>query len=152
MTALPADISRYTSDGVLLTRTRLATKTNDPNAQDTGERELEMFFDSAAHAGIVLDELFNFVGTIGRVHEGIELEDSVGLGTTIPIVPNAPQATLVDESRRMFAGAIVRAYGFDGAVDRYAIEFVGAGSDVLGNVTYDSTVVRMDSSHTSDES
>lgn len=146
MTALPADISRYTTDGALITRKNQAIKDADPNALDTGDREIELFFVDPADGQTIVDELFGFVSAAGRVHEAIEIGDAVGLGTIIPLFPKAPQAEIVDATRALNTLGALRGYSFDMGADSYALEFVGMPPDVpvVGTGTFDSTEITFD--------
>ena len=148
MAANPSDIAKYTSDGVLITLKDEAIKQRDPNALDTGERELGMFFDDPAHGQIVAAELFAYVSAEGRPNEGIEIPDNLGLGTSVPVFPRAPRAHLIDDSRGINVIAAIRAYSFDMAEDAYAMEFVGLppGGGASGGPTFDSDGIRFDNS------
>lgn len=147
MAAIPVDIARYTSDGVLITVKNEAIKERDPNAQDTGDREISMFFDVAEHGDILADELFAYVGAEGRPHEGIETGDTLGLGSTVPVFPRSPRARIVDAEREIDTVAVVRAYSFDMASDTYALELVGLlpGRPPEGTPLFDSTQITLDS-------
>lgn len=153
MTALPSDIPRFTNDGVLLTASNASIKNLDPTAIDQASSERELFLDSQAHGQIVLSELFGFISPAGRIHEGVEIETSLDLGGTVPLWPKAPQALVVDVSRRIDQATVIRAYSFDMGSDRFALELVGIqpAAAGAGNPTYDSTAVTMDSTgYTSD--
>jgi len=146
MTAIPSDIARYTSDGVLITVKDPAIKEQDPNAADTGDREIEMFFDDPEHGQYLMDELFGFIGRAGRVHEAIEIADTLELGTTITLFPAAPEARLRDDSRRMNVRAALRSYSFDMGNDAYALEFVGLRPKIAGpeEPVFDTTDITFD--------
>lgn len=150
MAANPVDISRYTSDGVLITVQNPAIKEVDPNALDTGDRELELFYDDPAHGDIMANELFSFIGVIGRPHEAVEISETLGLGTAVPVFPKAPTAYLKDHTRRLDIRAALRAYSFDMGVDTYAMEFVGIAPDVVtpGTPQWDSTNITFDGTAT----
>lgn len=144
MAALPADIARFTSDGFLITKKDEAIKDRDPNAFDTGDREIAMFFDDPNHGDILASELFAFVSTEARPHEGIEVGDSLGLGSTKQVFPAAPLAHVVDAERGIDAICVVRQYAFDMSSDTYAIELVGLGV-IAGDVpSFDETDITLD--------
>lgn len=154
MTATSADVARFTNDGTLITLTNQPLKTADPNARDMADRELQMHFDEVAPGQQILDELFAFVGAAHRPHEGVQFDDTVGLGTTVPLWPAAPAAYVVDEERRLSARTIISGFSFDMGSDSYAVELIGAPPEAPDGtpVTMDSTVVTMDdTTHTLDE-
>lgn len=144
MPALPSDIARFTSDGTLITRKDQAIKDRDPNALDTGEREVAMFFDDPAHGVIMTDELFAYVSTEARPHEGIEVMDSIGLGSTRPVFPAAPLARIEDAERGINAVCAVRQYAFDMSSDTYALELVGIGTVAGDPPSFDETDITLD--------
>lgn len=146
MPALPSDIAKYTSDGVLITLQDEAIKTADPNASNTGDNDIDMFFDDPADAQVVAEELFSFLSLVGRPHEAVEIEDSLGLGSTVPIFPLAPRASIRDDTRQIDTVAIIRAYSFDMDSDAYALELIGAQEiAVVGEGgTFDSTEITFD--------
>jgi hypothetical protein len=124
VTALPADVAKYTNDGVVVTSTNPAIKAEHVDARNSGAGEIEMFFDSEADAQILLDEKFTYLSKISPVHDGIEVEESLGLGTTVAIAPQVPSFRVVDESRQLDQVARVRAYAFDLATDRFSVEVI----------------------------
>lgn len=153
MPANPTDIARYTSDGALITLKNEALKDTDPNAQDAGDRELAMFFDSSTHGQIIANELFAFVSAVSRPHEGVEIEDGLGLGSTVPVFPKAPRVHITDPSRLIDTSAVIRAYAFDMSSDRYALELVGLVKRATPadfptfdrtNITFDNTTFTWD--------
>lgn len=144
MSAVPSDIARFTSDGFLITKKDEAIKDRDPNALDTGDREIAMFFDDPNHGEILADELFAYVSTEARPHEGIEVGESLGLGSTFPVFPRAPIAHVVDDERGIDAICAVRQFAFDMSSDTYAIELVGLGV-IAGDVpSFDETDITLD--------
>lgn len=126
MSATPARIAICLNDGVVLSKVDTTIKTNHPNAEDDGDNEIEMFFDSSADAQVLLDERWNWKSTAGRPREQIELDSSFGLGTTVAIAPAVPKFTITDDDRGIAAvSCMTRAYSIDYNVERYAIELVG---------------------------
>lgn len=125
MSATPARIALALSDGVMLTRSDAAIRTLHPNAIDTGETEREMFFDTAADADVLLDELWNWRKLAGRLHEAVEVDSSLGLGTTVPVAPTVPYMTVIDEDRAINAQAKIRAFAVDYGTERYSVELLG---------------------------
>jgi hypothetical protein len=122
VTATPDDIARYTNDGVVLTALDLPLRANHPDAVDGGNEELEMFFDNPADAEVLLAERFDLLSQVSALHEGIEVSESLGLGSSVPIAPNVPCFTIVDESRGISKVARTRAYVYEAAGDRYSVE------------------------------
>lgn len=122
MTATPAAVAKYTSDGIMLTKELASIKTNQIDAQESGDTEVEMFFDLAANGQTLLDERFAILSQISGLHEGIEVEDSLGLGTTIPLTPSVPCVRVIDDSRSIDEVVRVRALAYDGQTDRYSLE------------------------------
>lgn len=125
MSADPADIALYTVDGQVITVQNSAIKTLIPDAQDLGDSEIETFFDNASDGLTYLSEKFAVLGAVGAPHEGVEIEDSLAIGTTIPITPAAPVFTLVDETRGLAADARLRAFVDDSHTDRFSLELLG---------------------------
>jgi hypothetical protein len=124
MSATPAAVAKYTSDGVQLTAENAAIKTSHVDAINAGDSEVEMFFVDPAHGQLLLDERFTILSRIGALHEGIEVDDSLGLGTTVPLTPSVPCVLVVDERREIETVARVRAFAYDGETDRYSVEVV----------------------------
>src|SRR6478752_9976829 len=118
MTATPADVAKYTSDGILLTKELASIKTNHLDAQESGDTEIEMFFENSAHGQVLLDERFAILSQASALHEGIEVDDTLGLGNTIPIAPTVPCLRVVDGERGIDEVARVRAFAYDGETDR----------------------------------
>jgi hypothetical protein len=126
MTATPADVALYMNDGRLFASPDKATsdalKAAHIDAQNGGDTEIEMFWDSADHGQILLDERFDYLGQIDPAHEGIEVEESLLLGTDVPIAPTVPCFTIVDDSRGLNVLCRTRAYAADLTSDRCSVE------------------------------
>lgn len=125
MPANPARIPMMTTDGVVMSRVDTALRTAHPNAQDEGNQEREYFFDSEADTNAMVDELWNWRKTPGRIHEAVEFDTATGLGTTIALTPAVPLATVVDETRGLNVTARVRAFAADYTKERYSAELLG---------------------------
>lgn len=126
MPATPARIALSLNDGVVLSKADSTIKANHPNAEDAGGSEIEMFFDNAADAQVLLDERWDLKSVVGRPREQIEVDTSLGLGTIIPIAPAVPTFTITDETRGIVAvSCMTRSYSIDYNSERYAIEVVG---------------------------
>ena len=122
MTATPSDIARYTRDGVVLSKQDLNIRNGQRDSETTGDTEIETFFDSRIHAQVVLDEIWATYSVISPVHEGIEVDQSLGLGTTIPLVPSVPCFQVVDEERGLNKLSRTRAFSYDTEAETYSVE------------------------------
>ena len=127
MAATPSDIARYTTDGVLLTSPldrsiSTAIAADHIDARNGSDREIEMFYDQAAHAQIALDERFAVLSRVNPFHAGIEVEEVLNMGGTIPIAPAVPRFSVVDEQQNLFVTARTRAYAHDMNSDRMSVE------------------------------
>lgn len=122
MPATPADVALYTSDGVVVTEEDTAIRDAHPDAQTTGDGELELFFDDPADAETVLAERFALLSQISALHEGIEVSESLGLGSSVPLGPNVPCFRVVDASRGIDTVARTRAYVYEAGTDNYSVE------------------------------
>jgi hypothetical protein len=121
MAALPADIAKYTTDGKVITSSNAPLKAAHPEAEDIVE-EIEMFFDTEADAQVLLDEKLVLRSRLGGLHEGVEVDESLGLGTTVPIAPTVPCYRFVDAMRGIDRVARVRAFAYESGTDRYSVE------------------------------
>lgn len=130
MAALPADIAKFTADGVVVTSptnpaVSAAILAADPKAKDTGDGDIETFFDTIADAQAMLDERFAILSQIGAPHEGIEVEERLGIGTSIAIAPAVPMFRIVDEERGMDRNVRLRAFVSEMGTDRFSVEVLG---------------------------
>lgn len=123
MPADPQRIAQFVVDGQVLSRVDPLLKQTYPGASELPE--IEMFFDDIADAEALLEERWAWQRQAGRPREAVEFEDTLGLGTSIPLVPAVPQFTVIDESRSIDTIAIVKAYAADFNTDRYAVELTG---------------------------
>lgn len=125
MTALPADIAKFTNNGIVVRTSKAAGDAilaAHPNARSIEDgREIEMFFTSANDAQALLDERFALTNSPG-LHDGVEVEDTLGLGTTIPLAPVVPCFTVIDQDGQVTAAARTRSYARSMVADRYAVE------------------------------
>lgn len=127
MSALPADIAKYTADGIVVTTdavTGAAIKTSHIDAVDMGDAEIEMFFVNDAHAQLMLNEKFALLSIVDPLHEGIEVEEALGLGTTIAIAPTVPSFLAVDDTRGISKTVRTRAFVHDMGTDRFSVEVI----------------------------
>lgn len=127
MSALPSDIARFTTDGIVI-RAPLtqaasdAIKAEHVDAQDVGDGEIEMFFDNPADAQIMLNERFAILSRVDPVHIGIEVEESLRIGDAIAITPAVPRMRVIDAERGVDEIVRVRAFAHDMETDRYSVE------------------------------
>lgn len=125
MVATPSDIARFTTDGVLLTTDAVlgaAVLVAHPDARRTDkDREVEMFFVNPAHAQLLLNERFELLRKGAPLHDGVEVEQSLGIGTTVAIAPRVPCFTVIDADGTVTV-ARLRAYVSNRATDRFAVE------------------------------
>jgi hypothetical protein len=122
MPADPADIARYTQDGVALTFKDQALKDAQPNATDAGE--IATFFRYRADAQIKLNERGSLLSGYGKMHEAVEIAEVLGIGTTISVVPVIPSFRIIDDERELNKVGRTRSVSFDMTTDRYSVEIV----------------------------
>lgn len=125
MPATPADIARYTQDGIVVVTnsvTGAAIKAAHPDARDMGDTEFEFFFVSDAHAQAMLDEKFALTSAIDPDHVGVEVEEAIGIGVTIPIAPTVPSFRVIDDTHNLDSVSRVRSFANDTGTDRFALE------------------------------
>lgn len=125
MSATPTDVARYTNDGVVLTTdaaTGVAIRAAHTDAQTNSPGEIEMLFDSAAVGQLFLNEKFGYLSIINPPHVGVEVDDSLGIGSVIAIAPKVPCFTAVDEKSALNSLLRTRAFAHDSETDRYSVE------------------------------
>jgi hypothetical protein len=124
MPAAPADIGKFTSDGVVITASDSAIKTNHPEAEDQADQEIEMFFDTAADAQVLLDERFAILSQLLPEHEAAVVDESLALGSAILITPTVPCFRVIDEDREIDKVLRMRAYAYEAGADHFSIELM----------------------------
>lgn len=124
MSADPADIARFTNDGVVVTVSDPALKAAHSEAADEFGSPIEMFYVDAADGLTMLEEKFILRSQLNPAHEGIEVEESLRLGQDIPIAPSVPCFRIVDADRGLDVVARTRAYAFETEQDRFSIEVI----------------------------
>lgn len=122
MTALPADIARFTANGTVVTAEDAAIKTNFSDARDMGETELEMFCDDPDDAQILLNERFAIAAQVAPLHMAIELDETLRLGTAIPIAPETPLIRVIDVENDIDETLRLISYAHQMASDTFSIE------------------------------
>ncbi len=132
MTATPADIATLTSNGVTV-RTSQATgnaiKALYPNAQpDVGPDgdlpEIETFWNTPAQAQILLDERWGYQKVSAPPHVGVEIQESAGIGSTVPVTPKVPSMRAIDDGVALDQTLRLRSYAQDTGRDRYSLELL----------------------------
>lgn len=124
MPASPGDIAKYTTDGVVITAEDPALKVTHPDAVDLGAEEKEMFFVSSAHAQILLDETLELRSKPNPSHVGVEVDETLGIGTTTPLAPSVPCFRYIDEANEIDALSRTRAFAYETGSDRYSVELL----------------------------
>lgn len=124
MPALPADIARYTNDGIQLSHEDASIAAAHPDAVDLGDDTLEMFFYSASDAEIVLAERFGILSQANPPHEGLVVEESLGLGSTIEITGTVPCFRFISSIQSIDQLMRTRAYAYEAGSDQYSIELI----------------------------
>lgn len=124
MTALPADIAKYTNDGVVIIAENAALKATHPDAVDESTDEKEMFFVNPAHAQIFLDECLALRSKPMGLHEGVEVDDNLGVGTKIPIAPVVPSFRFLDSEHGVDVVARTRGFIYEMGQDRCSVELM----------------------------
>lgn len=126
MPALPADIARYTTDGIVVTAPTSQAVTDAIKADHIDARttttEIEMFYDLASDAQWAIDERFSYQRKVNPVHLGIEVEEAIALGADIPLTPTVPSFRVVDPYLQVDEVARTRAYANNMATDRFSVE------------------------------
>lgn len=124
MAALPADIAKFTQDGVVIDADNAALKAAHPEAEDRRSSEIEMFFDDPADGQLMLDEKFALLSKVHPLHEGVEVAERLGLGIDIPLVPSVPCFTARDEHTGVEVVARTRAFAYESGEDRFSVEII----------------------------
>lgn len=124
MAASPADIAKYTVDGVVITSENTGLKAAHPDALDLGGEEIEMFFVSSSNAQTMLNEKLTLRSKVDPIHVGVEVEESLAIGTTTAISPSVPCFRYIDEASEQDAVARTRAFAYETGSDRYSVELL----------------------------
>ena len=124
MAANPADIAKFTSDGIVITVADQLLETVHPDALDGRQEEIEMFFASAGDGQVLLAERFALLAIHEPVHEMVEIEDRMGLGTDIPLAPVVPSFSVVDDVRDIKTTCRLRGFSIELESDREAVEVI----------------------------
>lgn len=122
MTATPVSVAKFTRDGITLTREDTAIREAQRDALTTGETAIETFFDQRLHAQVLLDEMWETFSRVSPLHEGIEVTQTLGLGTVIPLTPSVPCFQVIDEERGINRLARTRAFSYDTGSESYSVE------------------------------
>lgn len=129
MAADPDDIARYTTDGVLVVAptdpaVSTAIQAAHIDARDGSGSEIEHFFDAEADSQAMLDELFALRSRVQPVYLAVEIDDSLGLGSSIPVAAQVPCFRIVDDATGLSEIVRVRGYAANLGTDRYSVELI----------------------------
>lgn len=129
MAADPEDIARYTTDGVLVVApsdpaVSAAIQAAHIDARDGSGTEIEHFFDDPADSQAMLDELFALRSRVDPVYLAVEIDDSIGIGSAIPVAPAVPCFRIIDAGRGLDQVVRVRGYAANFATDRFSVELI----------------------------
>lgn len=125
MPALPIDIARYTTDGIVVTAPTDQAATDAIKADHIDARttsEIPMFYDNPADGQWAIDERFSYLRKVNPTHLGIEVDEAIELGDTIPLTPAVPTFRVVDPYLDIDVLARTRAYAHNMATDRFSVE------------------------------
>lgn len=122
MTALPADVAKYTQDGVVVTSEDLALKAAHRDAQDLGTAEIESFFVDPANTQTMLDETLDLLSNPAPLALAIEVDETIRIGTSIPYTPKVPTFRYIDDAKEIDALPRLRGFAYEMGTDRYSIE------------------------------
>lgn len=126
MAATPSDIAKFTTDGVRLvapTNSAIsdAIKAAHIDARDGDSEEIEMFYVDPADGQAMLDERFAIESIVNPVSLGLEVQESLGLGSTIPLAPAGPVFNIVDRDKGTSLPLRVSGFATDAGTDRYSV-------------------------------
>jgi hypothetical protein len=129
MAANPADIARYTTNGTLITApanplVSAAIKGDHIDARDGGANEMETFWVDPDDAQVMAEALFSYQSQVDPLYLAVEVSETLGLGSTIPIAPRVPCARITDLAAGLDTTARVRSYAQDMGTDRFSIEVI----------------------------
>lgn len=129
MAADPEDIARYTTDGVLVVAPAdpaisAAIQAVHIDARDGSGTEIEHFFDTEADSQALLDELFALRSQVQPLYLAIEIDETLGLGTAIPVAASVPCFRVFDDAIGLSQVVRVRAYAANFATDRFSVELI----------------------------
>ena len=129
MPADPDDIALYTTDGVLVVAPTdpaisAAIQATHIDARDGSANEIEHFFDTEAASQLLLNELFALRSQVQPLYLAVEIDESLGLGSTIPVQASVPCLRVVDDATGLSQVVRVRAYAANFATDRFSVELI----------------------------
>jgi len=124
MAADPADIAKYTKDGVTITAFDAALQSAHPESTDERDQEIEMFYVLEADGQAMLDEKHGLLSKLNPVHKGIEVDERIDLGGSIPLTPVVPSFHVIDVLEDVDAVARLRAFAYELGQDRFSVEVI----------------------------
>lgn len=125
MSALPSDIGLYTHDGVVVTARDTTIQATFAGAQTDGDNPRELFFDTVVDGQEAINQMFVLLSVFSSFHAGLDIEDNLGLGTTVPLTGIVPTFLVTNASSNLSVQARCRAIVFDYETDRTQIEVIG---------------------------
>jgi hypothetical protein len=129
MTANPTDVAKYTQDGVIVRSDPAqgeAVKTLFDAARDESEPPRETFFRYAAQAQVIENIRFDFLSRLAPKQDDIDVDQALGLGSSITVAPYVPRFTVVENPDDPGYVGLVRAYIHRAADDRMAVQIIEA--------------------------
>lgn len=129
MAADPDDIARYTTDGVLVVApvdpaVSAAIQAMHIDARDGTATEIEHFFDTEADSQAMLNELFALRSQVQPLYLAVEIDDSLGLGSTVAVAPTVPCFEIVDQAVGLSRVVRVRGFATNFGTDRFSVELI----------------------------
>lgn len=123
-TATPARIRRVRREATFARFTNSATLVVRPDAQDGYAAVREGFWDTAADAQVIVNELAGVLG-VDRKHEAVETDSPFGLGSAIALTPRVPRARLIDREAEFDRTMLIKGVSIDLGTGRNSIEAMG---------------------------
>lgn len=124
LTALPARIRRVIRDCEFARVSNGSVLVQRPAANDGFASVREGFFDSAADAQVLLNELATQL-IADRRREAIETDSPFQLGAGVDLTPAIPTARCIDKSNGFDRVMTIKGVAIDLGTDRNSIEVVG---------------------------
>jgi hypothetical protein len=123
-TATPERIRRIRRESEFARFSDPAVLASRPDAHDGYDQVRESFFDSAADAQAMIEELATELSQVRR-HEAAETDQPIRLGDDISLTPVLPKARMVDRSTGLNRVMVIKGLAIDFQADRNSIETIG---------------------------
>lgn len=111
-----SEFARVVAPGILAVR---------PDANDGFTSVRESFFDYAADAQVLLEELHDGALGFSRANEAAETDTPILLGDDVPMVPALPQAHMIDRRANFDRAMIIKGLAVDHNSQRNSVETIG---------------------------